>query len=423
MKILVIGSGGREHALVRACLASPLAGEVIAAPGNGGIAADVVCHELDTDDIPATVALAKAQQVDFVIVGPENPLSQGLVDALEQAGITAYGPCREGARLEASKAHAKDFMARHGIPTASARTFNDLSKALSYLQNISYPAVIKADGLAAGKGVVVVENFEQAEIAAGDMLVRNHLGVSGQRIVVEEFMHGEEASIMLMVSGENYVQLPPSQDHKRAGEGDTGPNTGGMGAYAPAAVVTPEVARQVAENIIRPTLAGLKADGIDYRGTLYIGIMVTPAGPKVVEYNVRFGDPECQILLPLLAQDPLAIMLACARGTLKPEEIRIKKEYAMIVVMAAKGYPASYTKGDPIVLPGELAPNTAILHAGTRIDKSGTLVSAGGRVLGIMATAPTLQQAADDAYQLCGRIKWNNGWYRRDIGHRQLQRT
>lgn len=429
MKVLVIGSGGREHAIVLACLRSNLVTEVIAAPGNGGMEAQVRCVGINAEDPQAIVELAKAEKADFVIVGPEAPLAAGAVDALEAEGILAYGPLKAGARLEASKSYSKDFLKRHHIPTATGESFRDYSKALDYLQNHSYPLVIKADGLAAGKGVVICENFEQAEHAAQDMLVKNDFGTAGHEIVVEEFMTGEEASIMLMVSGEQYLMLPASQDHKRVGEGDTGPNTGGMGAYAPADVVTPAVEAKVRKEIIEPTLAGLKAEGIDYRGTLYVGIMVTPGGqPKVVEFNVRFGDPECQILLPLLAEDPVALMLDCAKGTLKPSAVPVRDESAIIIVLAAEGYPRAYRKGDPITLPAaaDLPEGTQIVHAGTRLltGKDGTqqIVTAGGRVLGVVATAPTLKQARDKAYALADQVQWEGVYMRRDIAWRQLKR-
>lgn len=427
MKVLVIGSGGREHAIVQACLNSDLVTEVIAAPGNGGMAAQVKCLPVDVNSPEAITALALEQHAQFVIVGPEAPLAAGAVDALEAKGIPAYGPRKAGARLEASKSYSKDFLKRHNIPTATGESFRDYSKALCYLREHSYPLVIKADGLAAGKGVIICENFEQAEHAAQDMLVKNDFGTAGHEIIVEEFMTGEEASIMLMVSGEQYLMLPPSQDHKRIGEGDTGPNTGGMGAYAPADVVTPAVEAKVRKEIIEPTLAGLKAEGIDYRGTLYVGIMVTPGGqPKVVEFNVRFGDPECQILLPLLQQDPVQLMLDCAKGTLKPTALAIKDESAIIVVLAAEGYPSGYRKGDPITFPAELPQGVQIIHAGTKLatDNNGKqqIVTAGGRVLGVVATAPTLKAARDKAYAVADQVQWQGVTMRRDIAWRQLQR-
>lgn len=422
MKVLVIGSGGREHAIVKACLASPLVKEVIAAPGNGGMAAEVTCHPLKVEDIKATVELAKREKVDFVIVGPEVPLALGVVDALEEVGILAYGPLKAGARLEASKTFTKEFLVRHNIPTAKGQRFNSLPEALEYLRNTSYPTVIKASGLAAGKGVVIAPNFDEAETVARDMLIGNRFGESGHEILIEEFMDGEEASIMLMVSGTQYVMLPASQDHKRVGEGDTGPNTGGMGAYAPAAVVTESVREKVIHEIVEPTLQGLKKEGIDYRGTLYVGIMVVNGQPKVVEFNCRFGDPECQILLPLLEDDPVKLMLDCAKGTLKPAEVRVKNSYAAIIVMAAHGYPEAYRKGDPIQFPATLPPEVSIVHAGTARDEQGVIRTSGGRVLGVVATGKSLREATQRAYSVCDQIHWEGAFFRRDIGHRQLAR-
>ncbi|WP_309386653.1 phosphoribosylamine--glycine ligase [Cerasicoccus frondis] len=423
MKVLVIGSGGREHSLVIACKKSPLVDEIIAAPGNGGMALDADCRALDVNNVDAIVALAKEVAADLVIVGPEAPLAIGAADALRAAGFDVYGPNLDGARLEASKTFTKEFLINNKIPTAWGEKFTDFTKSLQYLQNAEYPLVIKADGLAAGKGVLICQSFTEAEQVARDMLVKNSFGVAGHEILVEEFMDGEEASIMLMVSGEDYIMLPASQDHKRVGEGDTGLNTGGMGAYAPAAVVNDAVEKKVREEIIIPTLKALKDDGIDYRGTLYVGIMVMPDGqPKVVEFNVRFGDPECQILLPLLEQDPVQLILDCARGELKPETVRVKDEYSMIVVMAAGGYPDAYRKGDVISFPAELPDNVSIVHAGTVKNDAGEIVTAGGRVLGVVANAPTLQQAKADAYQVVEQVKWKNAFYRRDIAWRQLER-
>lgn len=420
MKILVVGSGGREHALVKACLASPLVETVIAAPGNGGIAVETLCMPLNVEDVQATVMLAQELQVDFVIIGPEVPLSLGVVDALDAVNILAYGPRAAGARLEASKTFTKAFLQKYSIPTAHGESFTAIEDALRYLKQQAYPIVIKASGLAAGKGVVIAQTYSEAEATARDMLLHNRFGDSGHEILIERFMDGEEASIMLMVSGQHYVQLPASQDHKRIGEGDTGPNTGGMGAYAPAAIVTDEINQKVIENIIAPTLAGLHTEGIDYRGTLYIGIMIEFGQPKVVEFNVRFGDPECQILLPLLKEDPIQLMLDCARGTLQPSATQVYDDHAMIVVLAAQGYPGNYAKGDVIDLPATLPPNCDIVHAGTQRNATGEVLTAGGRVLGVVGKASTLQAARDLTYQVCQQISFKGAYYRRDIGHRQL---
>lgn len=387
------------------------------------MAQEAECLPVDVNRVEEIVALAKEVAADLVIVGPEAPLAIGASDALRGAGFEVYGPNLDGARLEASKTFTKDFLLRNNIPTAKGERFKDFTQALTFLQSVEYPIVIKADGLAAGKGVLICPDFEDAERVAKNMLVKSQFGDAGHEILVEEFMDGEEASIMLMVSGEDYVMLPASQDHKRAGEGDTGLNTGGMGAYAPAAVVDEAVEAKVRQEIIEPTLKALKDDGVDYRGTLYIGIMVMPDGqPKVVEFNVRFGDPECQILLPLLEDDPVKLMLDCARGELKPELVRVKDEYAAIVVMAAGGYPGAYRKGDVISFPGEIPSNGAIVHAGTKQNDEGEILTAGGRVLGVVSTGPTLQAACDDAYALVDQVSWKDAYFRRDIAWRQLKR-
>ncbi|MGF1452004.1 MAG: phosphoribosylamine--glycine ligase [Opitutales bacterium] len=420
MRVLVLGSGGREHALVKACLGSPLAAEVLAAPGNAGMADEVRCAPVDLSAPEAVVALAQAERADLVIVGPEDPLALGIGDRLRDAGFQVYGPSLAGARLEASKAHAKAFMETHGIPTAASATFTGIKEAVEYLAKQAYPVVIKASGLAAGKGVVICEDFEHAEAVAHDMLVRHKFRESGHRIVVEAFLRGEEASIMLMLNGREALMLPASQDHKRLGEGDTGPNTGGMGAYAPAPCVTPEVAEKVRSRIVEPTLRGLQAEGIDYRGTLYVGIMIVDGDPFVIEYNVRFGDPECQILLPLLASDPLELMAACARGDNLPADAGCRETHAMIVVLASTGYPQNSTKGQRIPEPQQLPAGTSLIHAGTARDEAGQLVTAGGRVLGAVGVGNTLSGARERAYALAELVAWEGSVLRRDIGWRQL---
>ena len=424
MKVLIIGSGGREHALVKSCLASPLVESVIAAPGNGGIAVETVCKPLDVNSVTAIVSLAQTENIDFVIVGPEVPLALGVVDALEKVNITAYGPNKAAAQLEASKAFTKEFLARHSIPTAEYAVFVDCQSALEFLEDqTTFPIVIKASGLAAGKGVIIAQNQAQAERTVREIMEEGVFGDSGQAIVIEEYLEGEEASIHAIVCGEQFVLLPASQDHKRIGEGDTGPNTGGMGAYAPATVVTPTVQGAIIKKIIEPTLKGLKKEGIVYRGTLYIGIMITDAGPKVIEFNVRFGDPETQVLLPLIETDPVELLYTCAKGTLVPTTVKVRSEYAMVVVQAAKGYPATYPKGEVITLPTAIPPKGMIFHAGTKQNESSEIVTNGGRVLGVTALGDTLRAAADSAYALCKQIRFNSCYYRYDIGHRQLNRT
>jgi phosphoribosylamine--glycine ligase len=422
LKVLVLGSGGREHALLKACLKSPMVGKIWAAPGNGGMAAEAECHPLDVEDPAACVELAQTLGANFVIVGPEVPLALGLADDLRAAGIATFGPGADGAVLESSKAACKAFFSKYDIPTAAWDTFTEVDPALEYLKSCSLPVVVKASGLAAGKGVLICESAAEAEEAVRGMLEGGQFGESGQQVVIEEFLTGQEASIMVLVSGDQYVCLSPSQDHKRVGEGDTGLNTGGMGAYAPAAVVDDAVMATVRETVIVPTLDGFKAEGIDFRGTLFVGLMINDAGdPKVLEYNVRFGDPECQVLLPLCETDPVSLMWDCANGTLNPDEVKFRDEAAMIVVLAAKGYPGSYAKGDVIVLPDALPEGVSIVHAGTKLDSDGNLLSSGGRVLGVVSLAPSLEEAAEKAYAVCDEVQWANKFFRRDIGHRQLK--
>jgi phosphoribosylamine--glycine ligase len=405
------------------CLNSPLAKRVIACPGNGGMAQEVQCFDTPVTDIAALVALAQAEAVDLVIVGPEVPLSLGLVDALEQANILAYGPRKAGAELEASKAFCKDFFARHKIPTAEYAKFTEVAPALAYLESHPAPIVIKASGLAAGKGVIMAQTQAEAVAAVKDMLEGQAFGQSGHEIVIEETLYGEEVSIHAIVSGDHYACLPASQDHKRVGEGDTGLNTGGMGAYAPTCRVTATLQAEIEASVIQPTIAGLQADGIDFRGTLYAGLMLTDKGIKVLEYNVRFGDPETQVLLPLVQEDLLPWLLAAAKGAELPNaSLKTQPGAAMVVVLAAGGYPGAYPKGTPITLPQTLPANSAIIHAGTELDASQHLVNNGGRVLGVSAQAKDLQSAADLAYSVCDQIAYSGKYYRRDIGHRELNR-
>ena len=422
LDVLILGSGGREHSLLKACLRSPRVAKVRVAPGNGGMALEADCLEVDAANPAAVLALVRQTGSNFVIVGPEVPWAAGVVDALEAAGVPAYGPLAAGARLEASKAFSKDFMVRHKVPTASSETFRQLEPALAYVRRQSVPIVIKASGLAAGKGVVIATTHAEAEAALRDMMQAKIFGASGDEVVIEEFMQGEEASIMLMVCGEEYLMLPPSQDHKRVGEGDTGLNTGGMGAYAPTTVVTPEVERRLREEIIVPTLRGLKADGIDYRGTLYVGIMVTATGPRVVEYNVRFGDPECQVLMPSLETDPVQIMEDIALGRFRSASVKLRPGATIIIVLAAGGYPGEIRKGDVITLPVNLPAGVDIVHGGTKRQADGRVVTAGGRVLGVVAHGATLQEAAQRAYSVVPQVKFEGSHYRRDIGYRQLRR-
>jgi phosphoribosylamine--glycine ligase len=421
--VLIVGSGGREHALVKVCLASPNRPRVMAAPGNGGMAAAATCFPVPADDVRGLVALAQREKIGFVVVGPEVPLSLGLVDALAAAGIPAYGPKRDGARLEASKIFTKELLLRHRIPTAPAAFFSETAPALAYLRSRPAPIVVKADGLAAGKGVIVAQSHAEAEAAVRGMLEGGMFGASGRRVLVEDCLVGEETSIHLVVSGRDFVVLPTSQDHKRVGDNDTGANTGGMGAYSPAAVVTPALLDEIVRTIARPSVEAVAAAGIDFRGTLYIGLMLTADGPQVLEFNTRFGDPETQVILPRIAIDPLALMWAAVQGRLGAVTVAERPEPVLCVVVAALGYPGHYPKGERIALPAMPGSDAWIVHAGTALSAQGQIISAGGRVLGVCARAPTLRAAAAKAYAVCDRIEFASKYYRRDIGARQLNRA
>lgn len=420
--LLVVGSGGREHTLVRMLLASPAQPRVVAAPGNAGIAQEVTCFPVAADDVAGLVSLVEREKIEFVVVGPEVPLSLGLVDALARSGVPAYGPKADGARLEASKVFTKQLLLKHRIPTAPAGFFTTVEPALAYLRSRPIPVVVKADGLAAGKGVVVAQTLAEAEDAVRSMLEGGRFGASGSQILIEDCLYGEETSILVVVSGRDYLILPTSQDHKRIGDGDTGPNTGGMGTYSPAEVVTPGLLEQIDREIVRASVNAVADEGIDFRGTLFIGIMLTPDGPSVLEYNTRFGDPETQVVLPRLKTDLLALLWAAATGTLSGLTLEARPEYAVCVVVAARGYPDAFAKGDPITFPATLPAGTTVYHAGTAKDAQGRIVTNGGRVLGVTALAPTLRDAAQRAYTACDALECTSKYYRRDIGARQLNR-
>jgi phosphoribosylamine--glycine ligase len=420
--VLVVGSGGREHTLVRTLLASPAKPRILCAPGNAGIAQDAPCFPVAVDDVAGLVELARREQVEFVVVGPEIPLSLGLADRLKAARIPVYGPTADGARLEASKTFTKRLLLKYRIPTAAAGFFTGVEPALAYLRTRPVPIVIKADGLAAGKGVIVAQTMAEAEAAVRDMLAGNKFGAAGSQILIEDCLYGEETSILVVVSGRDYVILPTSQDHKRVGDGDTGPNTGGMGTYSPADVVTPALLGRIEREIVRPSVDAIAAEGLVFCGTLFIGIMLTASGPSVIEYNTRFGDPETQVVLPRLATDLLALLWAATCGELAGVKLAVKPIHALCVVIAARGYPDAYPKGDVITFPAALPAGVTVYHAGTAQDAGGRIVTNGGRVLGVTALAPTLAQAAAAAYTACDAIQCSSKYFRRDIGARQLNR-
>ncbi len=422
LSVLVVGSGGREHALVRSLLNSPAQPRVICAPGNAGIAGDVTCFPIAVEAIDDLVGLAQREKIEFVVVGPEVPLALGLADRLQAVRIPVYGPKAAGARLEASKTFTKRILLKYKIPTAAAGFFDAVAPAIAYVRGRPAPIVIKADGLAAGKGVVVAQTHAEAEAAVRDMLEGGKFGASGRQILVEDCLVGEETSILVVVSGRDYVILPTSQDHKRIGDGDTGPNTGGMGAYSPAEVVTPALFQRIEDEIVRPSVDAIADEGLDFCGTLFIGIMLTPEGPRVIEYNVRLGDPETQVVLPRLATDLLGLLWAAARGDLGNVTLAVKPEHAICVVIAAQGYPDAYAKGEVIKFPATLPAGVTVIHAGTATNARGEIVTNGGRVLGVTALGPTLQAAAASAYHACEAIDCASKYFRRDIGARQLNR-
>jgi phosphoribosylamine--glycine ligase len=416
MRILVVGSGGREHALSWAISASPLVERVYCAPGNAGIAEDAECVPVNTMDFPAIIGFCKQAAIDLVVVGPEAPLVAGLVDALEAEGIAAFGPSAAAAALEGSKGFMKDLCAREGIPTAVYRRFTEAAAAKAYIAALGAPIVVKADGLAAGKGVVVAATVNEA-MAAVDDAFGGRFGAAGAEIVVEEFLAGEEASFFALCDGEHALPLAAAQDHKRVGDGDTGPNTGGMGAYSPCAAVTLEVEAQVMERIILPTVRAMARAGNPYRGVLYAGLMLTEEGPKLIEYNCRFGDPECQPLMMRLQSDLVPALLATRDGILNRVDLRWYDDSAICVVMAANGYPDDPIRGTEIrgldAAAGE--PNVKIFHAGTR-QEGNRIVADGGRVLGVTATGSDLAAARERAYRAVDLIDWPGGFCRRDIG-------
>ncbi|PLR30043.1 phosphoribosylamine--glycine ligase [Chimaeribacter coloradensis] len=425
MNILIIGNGGREHALAWKASQSPLADTVYVAPGNAGTALEPLLVNVDiaATDIPGLLAFAKANDIGLTIVGPEAPLVIGVVDAFRDAGLKIFGPTQAAAQLEGSKAFTKDFLARHQIPTAEYHNFTDVEPALAYVRSKGAPIVIKADGLAAGKGVIVAMTLEEAEAAVTDMLAGNAFGDAGHRIVVEEFLEGEEASFIVMVDGEHVLPMATSQDHKRVGDGDTGPNTGGMGAYSPAPVVSEEIHQRVMEQVIWPTVRGMAAEGNTYTGFLYAGLMISADGqPKVIEFNCRFGDPETQPIMLRLRSDLVELCLAGAEGNLGGKSSVWDERPALGVVLAAGGYPGDYATGQVIHgLPLEEVSDGKVFHAGTRLQDE-RVVTSGGRVLCVTALGATVAAAQHRAYQLAADIQWEGSFCRRDIGYRAIAR-
>lgn len=425
MKVLIIGNGGREHALAWKAKQSPLVTRVFVAPGNAGTAHEGSIENvaISATDIPALLAFAKEQRIGLTIVGPEAPLVKGVVDAFRAEGLAIFGPTAAAAQLEGSKAFAKDFLARHAIPTAEYQNFTEVEPALAYLREKGAPIVIKADGLAAGKGVIVAMTLSEAEEAVRDMLSGNAFGDAGARVVIEEFLDGEEASFIVMVDGEHVLPMATSQDHKRVGDGDTGLNTGGMGAYSPAPVVTADVHRKVMEQVIMPTVRGMAAEGNVYTGFLYAGLMIDGQGnPKVIEFNCRFGDPETQPIMLRMRSDLVELCLAACASKLDQVEAIYDPRVAIGVVLAAGGYPGDYQQGKPISgLPVEEASGEKVFHAGSQLEGD-TVVTAGGRVLCATALGHSVAEAQKRAYQLAGRIKWDGVFYRHDIGWRAIER-
>ncbi|WP_133718463.1 phosphoribosylamine--glycine ligase [Methylocaldum gracile] len=425
MKVLIVGGGGREHALAWKAAQSPKVETVFVAPGNAGTLAEpkVENRPIAAEDIPGLLAFAKERAIDLTIVGPEAPLVAGIVDEFRAAGLKCFGPTRLAAQLEGSKAFCKDFLARHGIPTAEYQTFTAVDEAVAYIRRKGAPIVIKADGLAAGKGVVIAQSEQEAVDAVTDMLSGNALGSAGHRVVVEEFLRGEEASFIVMANGLDVLPMATSQDHKARDDGDKGPNTGGMGAYSPAPVVTPEIHDRIMKEVIEPTLRGMAADGIPYSGFLYAGVMITPDGtPKVLEFNCRFGDPETQPIMMRLKSDLVDLCLGAVEGRLSRVSAEWDERAALGVVLAAGGYPFDYDKGDEIEgLPEREGADTKVFHAGTA-RSDGKIVTAGGRVLCVCALGESVLEAQRKAYEKVREIRWENMYYRTDIGYRAIGR-
>jgi phosphoribosylamine--glycine ligase len=425
MKVLVVGGGGREHALCWTLAASPLCHKLYCAPGNAGIAEEAECIAIAAEDIDGLVAFVQKEAVDYVVVGPEGPLVLGLVDRLAAVGVKAFGPSAAAAQLEGSKGFTKDLCAKYGIPTAAYARFTEAAAAKAYVRERGAPIVVKADGLAAGKGVTVAMTEDEALAAIDEAMAGGAFGTAGAELVIEAFLEGEEASFFVLVDGETALPLVTAQDHKRAFDGDHGPNTGGMGAYSPAPAMTAALVEETMARIIRPTVAAMKGEGMPYKGVLYAGLMLTKDGPQLIEYNVRFGDPECQVILMRLMSDLLPALIASTDGVLASFDLRWYQEAALTVVMAAKGYPGPYEKGSVIrgiELAGGNSDDVKVFQAGTRLGPEGEILANGGRVLNVTAMAPTIKEAQALAYAAVDKIDWPQGFCRRDIGWRAIAR-
>ena len=418
MKLMVVGGGGREHAIIKKLKENPAVEEIFALPGNGGMAADATCVDIGAKDIAGIVDFAVSHGIDYAVVAPDDPLVLGCVDALEGRGIPCFGPRANAAIIEGSKVFSKNLMKKYGIPTAAYEVFDDMQAALTYLDTAPIPTVIKADGLALGKGVIIAQTLEEAKAAVVSMMQDKAFGSSGDHIVIEEFLTGPEVSVLAFTDGKVVKPMVSSMDHKRAGDNDTGLNTGGMGTVAPNPYYTPAVAALCMKDIFLPTINAMNAEGRPFKGCLYFGLMLTPHGPKVIEYNCRFGDPETQVVLPLLESDLLTVMKATTDGTLADTEVKFSNKHACCVIMASAGYPQAYDKGLPLDIPAAMADSVYV--AGAAI-KDGGLVTNGGRVLGATAVADSLSAAIDAAYDLVNNIHFDNAYYRHDIGKKALQ--
>ena len=418
MKLLVVGGGGREHAIIKKLKENPEVTKIYALPGNGGIAADAECVPIGARDIPAIVAFAVEQQVDYAVVAPDDPLVLGAVDALNEKGIPCFGPRAAAAQIEGSKVFAKDLMKKYGIPTAAYESFDDAAVALRYLDTAEMPIVVKADGLALGKGVIIAQTREEAKQAVVSMMEEGMFGQSGSRVVIEEFLTGPEVSVLSFTDGETVVPMVSSMDHKRAKDNDEGLNTGGMGTVAPNPYYTEAIAAECMEEIFLPTIRAMKAEGRPFQGCLYFGLMLTPKGPKVIEYNCRFGDPETQVVLPLLESDLLTVMRATTEGTLAQTEVKFSDKSACCVILASQGYPQKYQSGFEMTIAPEALPHAFV--AGAKLA-DGKLLTSGGRVIGLTAVEDTLPQAIEEAYTLTGMVHFENAYCRRDIGARAMK--